>query len=225
MGSRKEPLIGRKADLQPGGRALDAGNLKGAPMFKSALAAILIALPGVAMAEEWTDVYVKVYGGGTAEDAKFAGFGTWDVQEGHLFGAALGVATPVPGLSIELDLSHSSANYAGDTNALVATLATANAVYSLPVTGNFGLYGGLGLGYAHVIDDCLSDDQYDASGYGAAAQVFVGGEVSLVEAVSVFGEFRYQSALDRVSATSEGEGTFGVDYARSALLVGLKVSL
>lgn len=194
-------------------------------MFKSVLAAMLVVLPGVAMAEEWTDFYVKFHGGGTAEDSQFAGFGTWDVQKGHFFGASLGVATPVPGLSVELDMSHSRANYAGDTNALVATLAMANVVYSLPVAGSFGVYGGLGLGYAHVIDDCLTDDVYDASGYGAAAQVFAGGEVSLVEAVSVFGEFRYQSALDRVSATSDGEGTFGVDYARTALLVGLKVRL
>jgi opacity protein-like surface antigen len=194
-------------------------------MLRSALLALLVALPGAAAAEEWTSFYLKAYGGTTAEDALGVDAYVYDLQRGNFLGGAIGFATPVPGLSVELDLSHSRANYAGDTNALEATLAMANVVYSLPVNDNFGLYGGLGLGYAHVIDDCLSYDQYDASGSAAAAQIFAGAEVTLIEAVSFFGELRYQSALETVSATSEGEGTFGVDYARAALLVGIKVEL
>lgn len=194
-------------------------------MFRSVLLALLVALPGAATAGEWTSFYVKAYGGTTAEDAQFAGVGLWDLEKGHFLGAAIGVATPVPGLSLELDLTHSRANYAGDTNALEATLAMANIVYSLPVNDSFSVYGGLGLGYAHVLDDCIEQEIYDASGSAAAAQLFAGAEVKLVEAVSFFGELRYQSAIGRVDATSEGEGTFGVDYARTAILAGIKISL
>lgn len=189
------------------------------------MAAVLMALPGVAMAEEWTDFYVKLYGGGTAEDVQFAGVQDWDLERGHFFGVALGVSTPVPGLSLEIDLTSSRAFYVGEQNALEATLGMANAVYSLPVNESFSVYGGAGLGYAFVLDDCITSDVYDSSGSAAAGQVFIGAEVTVAEGLSFFGEARYQTALGRVTVTDNLPDTYGVDYARTALLAGIKISL
>lgn len=199
-------------------------------MFRSALVALLVALPGAAMAGEWTDFYVKLYGGSTAEDSQFAGVQKWDLESGHLLGAALGLSTPIPGLALEFDLTRSRAFYVNEhnplepTNALEATLAMANVVYSLPVNESFSVYGGAGFGYAFVLDDCIASDQYDSRGSAAAGQVFVGASVTVVEALTFFGELRYQTALGRVDATDDFE-TYGVDYARTAVLVGIRINL
>jgi opacity protein-like surface antigen len=193
-------------------------------MLKPALAVLLFALPGAAMAEDWSNFYVKVYGGSTAEDSLFAGVQEWDLQQGSLIGAAVGISTPIPGLSIELDLTKSTANYAGNQNALLATLVTANAVYSIPVSANFSLYGGAGLGYAYVLDDCISMEEWDADGTAIGGQVFIGADMMIAEGVSVFAEFRHQAALGRVEVEDQHD-IFGVDYRRNTILAGLKISL
>jgi opacity protein-like surface antigen len=200
------------------------GSVQGDSMLKSALAALLVSLPGVAMAEDWSNFYVKIYGGGTAEDALFAGVQEWDLQQGSLMGAALGIATPVPGLSLELDVTSSAANYVGDQNALLATLVTANAVYSIPVSANFSLYGGAGLGYAYVLDECIDFDAWDADGTAIGGQVFIGADMMIADRVSVFAEFRHQAALGRVEVEDQSD-IFGVDYRRNTILAGLKISL
>ena len=193
-------------------------------MFRSALVALLVAVPGAAMAGEWTDFYVKLYGGSTAEDSQFAGVQEWDLESGHFLGAAVGLSTPIPGLALEFDLTRSRAFYVGEQNVLEATLAMANVVYSLPVNETFNVYGGAGFGYAFVLDDCITSDEYDSRGSAAAGQVFVGAGVTVVEALTFFGELRYQTALGRVDATDD-HGTYGVDYARTAVLLGIKINL
>lgn len=213
--------------MSPGRESVNAPLFLGAFMLKSTLLALFVAaaLPGAAMAGEWTDLYFKFYGGGTAEDEQFAGVQKWDLLNGHFLGASVGLSTPIEGLSVELDVSHSRAYYIGKQNALEATLAMANVVYSLPVGEQFSVYGGAGLGFGYVLDDCIVSDVYDSDGYTAAGQVFAGAEMKLFDHVSLFGEARYQSALDRVTVTDNVPDTYGVDYARLAVLFGLKVSL
>jgi opacity protein-like surface antigen len=101
-----------------------------------------------------------------------------------------------------------------------------NVVFDAAVAEGFGIYGGAGLGGVGVrYNTDLIDPAYTATGIAAGGQVFAGASVDLAQNVSLFGEYRYQSAFAPVSVTDNGGyGTYTLEYARSAVLVGIKIS-
>lgn len=176
---------------------------------------------------DWGGFYAKVYGGLTLEDTLAIDPGTgdidFDILQGTLAGASVGIDTGLAGLSVELDLTWSSAEYAGGAGyTLDAITLMGNAVFEVPVTDVFGVYAGAGLGVVDATYDFITGQ---ANGQGAAGQVFAGASLNMTENLSVFGEARYQAAFESVPWTSPGYPDGDLEFARKAVLLGLKLSM
>jgi len=180
-----------------------------------------------APASGWGGFYAKVYGGVTLADVLAIDPGTgdidFDILQGGLAGASFGIDTGVAGLSVELDATWSSAEYAGGLGyTLDAVTLMGNVVYEAPLADTVGVYAGAGVGIVAVTYDFLTGE---GTGQGAAGQVFVGADLNLTDNLSVFGELRYQAAFENVPFIAVGFGAGDIEFARKAALVGLKLSM
>jgi opacity protein-like surface antigen len=174
---------------------------------------------------DWGGFYAKVYGGATAPNVLLWGGDEYDVDQGWIGGAALGISLG-NGLSIELDATASSALYTGQDNYVNGATLMANAVFEVPVADMLGVYGGIGVGGVFVEYNAeITDPAFTATGTALGGQILVGVSFDLTDNVSVFGEARYQSAFGDVSVTDDGGyGTYDMGFARTAVLVGIKIS-
>lgn len=163
-------------------------------------------------AQDWGSFYLKVYGGTTLESTLSWDGSDYDMEAGWLVGGAVGMEVFTPGLSIELDVTASKANY-GDDTFLSGSTVMADLVYTAALTDTFSAYLGAGLGIVGA-----QYEDYDF-GYGAGGQAFAGLSLDLTENVSVFGEARFQSAFD----TIEADG-YDLEFSRTAVLAGIKLS-
>ena len=180
----------------------------GALSVGSAAAADLIVEAPVAEAATSSNLYVKLYGGGTFPNTLAWDGEDYDLEAGWFIGAAIGTEF-APGFSVELDASASSANYVDDDGQSSAALF-ANLVYTAPVSDELSLYLGAGVGLIGV--------EYDGdSNSGFGGQVFAGLGYEVAENVTLFGELRYQSTFDTVDLDG-----WDVEHNRAAALVGVK---
>lgn len=178
-------------------------------------------------APDWGGFYAKVYGGVTADDVLAIDGGGGDIDfeilRGNMAGASLGVDTSIDGLSVELDATWSSGEYAGGLGYMLDTVTLmGNVVFEAPLADTFGVYAGAGLGVVAVTYDFLTGE---GTGKGAAGQVFAGANLSLTENLSVFGELRYQAAFENVPIVATGFGNGDLEFARKAAVVGVKLSM
>jgi opacity protein-like surface antigen len=186
--------------------------------------ASVAAFPSAGFAAD-SALYAKVYGGITVpNDLVFEGL-SYPLDAGYLLGASIGVGTGLEGLSVELDLNHSSANYTGHDNYLKATSLFGNLVYTVSLTEAFEVYGGAGLGAAYVQYDNGYDNNYDSDGTAFVGQVFAGVGTTLADNISLFGELRYQSAFGDVAVEESGGYGYDLEFARTSVLVGLKFAM
>jgi opacity protein-like surface antigen len=167
----------------------------------------------------WDGLYLKGYVG-TVHPGE-ATYSTSIVEMydgGSLIGGAIGTASGIESLSVELDVMSSVAERTGAPGTpLRATSFILNGVYSLPVAERFSLYGGAGLGIMHVTIT-------GAAGTGFGGQVFGGAAFQLTDTISVFAEGRVQSTLGNVTL-DDGVSPFPVNFARTSLLAGIKIGM
>jgi opacity protein-like surface antigen len=166
----------------------------------------------------WDGLYLKGYFGQVQPgEATFSGVPeTYD--SGSLIGGAVGAASGIENLSVELDVMSGVAERTGAPGTpLRATTLMLNGVYSLPLADRFSLYGGAGLGIMHVTIT-------GAAGTGFGGQVFGGAAFQLTDNVSLFAEGRMQSTLGNVTL-DDGVSPFPVSFTRAAILAGIKLGL
>jgi hypothetical protein len=189
------------------------------------VAALAVALSASsASAMDWGDFYAKVFGGVTAPNTLDFYGNPYDVDPGSMFGGAVGVVVH-DGVSLELDVTHSAADLTGFTPGTVYSTGTtimANVVLNLPVGDMLDLYGGAGLG--GVYGTYKESGSPEVHGWAAAGQVFGGVSVRASENISVFGEVRHQAAFSDVPLVPLVVPPDSMQFARTAVLFGLKVS-
>ncbi|WP_055047209.1 porin family protein [Devosia sp. A16] len=165
--------------------------------------------------------YAEVYGGVALPSIATWNGDDYDLKVGPAFGASFGVATPVPGLSVGLDVMWTSAEYAEAvySNEFQHSLSGMVEVeYAVPLNDTFELYGAAGLGFVGITyEDANGDKLSDA---GAGYQVAIGARANVLENVALFGEFKHQDTFDTVAL-----GTNDVSSPTNTLLVGLRFAM
>ena len=159
--------------------------------------------------------YIDAYGGLRVPDnLKYDGTAE-DLGIGTSLGAGIGVDTSIPGVSVDLDYMHSTANYSTLGTALDSQSLMLNGQYTLDLNMGIKPYAALGLGGVNVT--YKSSD----SGNALAYQIKLGATGPLTNQVSWFGEYRYQQAFSNVSVGASG---YPVEYASHSILGGIKLS-
>jgi opacity protein-like surface antigen len=201
-------------------------------ILASVLAAALSAWSPAAMAFDWDGFYAKVYGGvGPSSDTVWGSYSEdYRLAASRVWGAAFGLATPVEGLSIEVDVLLNSREYTDENDVAVGTyLHTAslmvNSVFTLPVTDVFSLYAGAGIGVikaTYDVDD--PGNLQNGDGVGAGGQVFAGINLQVTENVSIFGEGRYQAPLNPITYTNGYGDDRDLEFGTAVVMFGIKLS-
>lgn len=159
--------------------------------------------------------YVEAYGGLRVPDnLKYKGTAE-DLGIGTTLGASVGADTSIPGVSVDLDYMHSSANYTALGTSLDSQTLMLDAQYTLDLNMGIKPYAAAGLGGVNVT--YKSSDGGNALAY----QLKLGASGPLNDQVSWFGEYRYQQALGDVNV---GSPSYPVEYASHSILGGLKLS-
>lgn len=150
---------------------------------------------------------------------------TYDFDAGWALGATLGIDTPIDGVSLEIDVLRTMAGYGDaegeDDDELNSTSLMANVVYSFDLNDVYSLYGGAGLGLIGL--DYVSPGGENASGRGAAYQVFAGVQAAVAENVALTFEARYQSTFDNVVMEWSGDD-YQQEFNRTSILAGVLFS-
>lgn len=185
-------------------------------MLKYIAIAALAALPGQAFAQDATGIYTEIFAGSRlAGQVTVAIPATYDTTAGWAMGGAIGLTTPVPGLSFELEVLKTAAQTTlGNNYDTISVMA--NAEYGLALNETFEAYGSLGLGAVHV-HDYYPPNSFEA--WGAGYQVSVGGRAHISEQVAVFAEYKYVNTFEDVSL-----GNTGTRVPTHNLLAGLRFS-
>ena len=223
-------------------------------MLRALTTIALLALPGTAMAGDLTSkspidlrtdfadpgwsFYVQGYGGVVVQDTvtvtqtfhqgpdTFSESFANTLGAGPVFGASFGIATPVDGLSIGLDVMHTHQDFTNFDPSSPATLdstsimGTVEGTYHLSPRFDVYATGGLGGIVFHYTDPLVAAD-----GLAPAYQVAVGLRANVTENVSLFTEIKHQDVFNSASLG----GIFGNDdnrvaKANNALLAGLRYS-
>lgn len=146
-------------------------------------------------------LYVLMFGGaslsGPADfyDINNLTVGSAALDAGWAAGGAIGVHTPIEGVSVELDLLHSTrtaSNVAGA--ALATTTLMVNAKYTLQVNEVFDIYAGVGVGGAAV----NASGAGSFSGTGLGVQAMLGASANVAYNIALFGEARFQNVAAAV---------------------------
>ena len=163
----------------------------------SAFAAdLIIDEPAVAAAPSVSGIYVELYGGGHFP-MTISFPDDFEMSAGGALGASIGLSSPIPGLSFELDAMWTSSEYTDSPGYFNDTVSLmVNAEYAVPVTDTIDVYGLVGVGAIQYTYIEPGDIRYSAS--GAGYQVGIGGRFEVVENVSVFSELKYQTTFDDV---------------------------
>ena len=161
-------------------------------MLRTATAiAALLLVTSPAFAEDWGNFYAEVYGGAhTSGTSTYttggAGPFTSALDAGAAFGAAVGVGTPVPGLTLELDLMRTMSQYTGfPGSALDTTTLMVNAEYTIPLNELFEVYGAAGVGAYYLFYNQILAPVGTSAGFGVGVHVAVGGRVNVTENVAL----------------------------------------
>lgn len=175
----------------------------------------------------WDGFYAKVYGGVTFENElnneSDGPPAIYEVEQGMIMGASVGIATGIEGLSFELDGAYTSASYEGYENTFAAFSLMGNLVFEAELADRVSVYAGLGVGIVSLSYE-ETDPAWDATGSGAGGQVFAGADFGLTDNLSIFGEVRYQTAFGDIEVT-DTIGPYDVGYSSTSVLVGLKLAM
>lgn len=176
--------------------------------------------------------YVQVMGGGTLPNSLYwdeyaydNSDGDYDLFAGWIAGATVGFELPVDGLSLEMDVLHSSAQYdpassERDDDYLNSTSLMANLVYTADLSDVISVYGGVGVGAIWLNYEYLSDTTLNESGVGAGYQVFGGVQMSVADNISLTLETRYQSTFENVVLDLDNS----YEFNRTSILGGVLFS-
>lgn len=179
---------------------------------------------GSPAAPDFGGFYAEVYGG-----VVLPGIATWngddyDLKLGPALGASVGMRTPVPGLSVGLDVMWTSAEYAEAvySNQFQHSFSgMVEAEYAVPLNDTFELYGAAGLGFVDIIYEDANGDKL--SDTGAGYQVAIGARANLLENVALFAEFKHQDTFGTVDLVDIS--TDAVSVPTNNLLVGLRFAM
>ncbi len=171
--------------------------------------------------------YIQVVGGISKENESGL---DWDyianvpMDQGTAFGVALGMETPVDGVSVEIDALRSGATYAGFPNYLNATTVMGNVDYSAILNDSLSFYGGLGAGVVRLNYDNGDNISPDSNGNGLGWQAFAGAELAVADHLSLTLEVRHQQAFETIEVTPDVGSAYDIEYARTVMLAGVLVS-
>lgn len=192
---------------------------------------LLVQDQAPAAASQSINGYVQVMGGVTLPNAleyycDCKDDGDYDLLSGWALGATIGLETPVDGLSVEVDLLHTVAQY--DPNQYIepyedylnSTSVMGNVVYTVDLNETLSLYGGVGAGFVLLDYVDAEDSSYNDSGSGLGYQMFAGVEAAVAENVSLTLEARYQSTFEDV----EMESGDLFEFNRTSVLGGVLFS-
>lgn len=158
--------------------------------------------------------YVKIFGGGLLSNPIVFNGTSNDFDAGAALGMSIGLATPIDGLSFEIDLLKTRTEHSADNAQNVTrTSLMIDAVYNAALTDALSAYGLVGVGILNYHLFTPNDGQDD--GMGFAYQLGVGVETSVTEKASVFAELRYQDTFADMDTT-----LFETVSAPSTVLLG-----
>lgn len=167
-------------------------------LFAASAVAVLAATSVLGIGAAQADSYVSVLGGPTfAPDLNVNGT-THGMDTGFNVGARYGYylnGWNLPNVSLEADGLFSQSTYSNTTNArLQSSSYMANAIYHLPTSSPFELYGGAGLG---LVNTNIDNGAGHHGGSGVLGWQALGGvEYRASDQASIFAEYRYQNAHD-----------------------------
>jgi len=173
--------------------------------------------------------YIQVMGGISKKNEDgldWWSFSNVPMAQGTAFGVALGMETPVEGVSVEIDTLRSGATYAGFPNYVNATTVMGNVDYSAILNNSLSFYGGLGAGVVMLNYD-KADDNSDSNGNGLGWQAFAGAELAIADHLSLTLEVRHQQAFEKIEVIEDTPyvgSPYDIEYARTVMLAGVLVS-
>jgi opacity protein-like surface antigen len=223
----------------------------GAEMLRALTTIALLALPGTALAADLagdppTDartnmladpawgVYVQGYGGVVTQTTAtfvetFSGGGEsfFDtLSHGPVFGASIGVTTPIDGLSVGLDVMHTHSEFTDfDSDFTPASLDTLSIMGTVEgayhLTPQFDLYASGGLGAMRI---AYADPFEAGDGWTPAYQVAVGLRAKVTDNLSLFTEFKHQDVIApaTVGDLFDNDSSVGIAKANNAVVAGLR---
>jgi opacity protein-like surface antigen len=169
-------------------------------LFGAALAVGMAAVPGAANAEQ----VVKFFGGVSQPDDISGSYYGYDAElstdSGYVVGAAFGAT--FSDFDVEAEVSFRQADldeasflgYTYDIEGDAEILAfMVNGWYNVPVSPNFALYGGGGVGWAQV-ESTFYYNEFDDAGF--AFQLGVGADLRMNNGYSIGLGYRYFSVPD-----------------------------
>lgn len=181
-------------------------------LLGAAIAAVL-ATPAAA-----GELYIEGQVGSALESELGYGGTDFDVESDTAWGGAIGMTDVFAGMDLELDVMTTSRGYDGFATSLDTVSVLVNGVFDIPLTlGPFNPYAGVGLGMIEVEYDggsvfpAFSDSEWVLGG-----QVFAGARANIAQNVSLFGEWRYQTADDAELAGVD------VEYSSHSVLFGAR---
>ncbi|SFZ84990.1 Outer membrane protein beta-barrel domain-containing protein [Devosia enhydra] len=134
---------------------------------------------------------------------------------GPVVGASVGVGTPVPGLSAELDLMWTSAEYDYLEDYLRTLSLMANLEYTVALNDTFAVYGLAGAGLLNItFEDSVGETW---SGTGPGYQLGAGVRAQLTDQVALYAEYKFQNSFGYVDVDGDD-----VSSPTSNVLLGLR---
>jgi opacity protein-like surface antigen len=194
-------------------------------MKRFLLAAIAAASLATASAAR-ADTYIEVMGGPTFDPDQTFGCKavacTYALNTGFNVGG--GVGTDLSGLlgpdwAVQGDVFYTDSEYTGYSNDLTTLSLMGDLIYNWHNSSSFTPYVGFGIG---GVDDMYKNHVgTSASGWAFGWQALVGVDWAVFQDVSLFGEYRYQSASDTTISGSFPTRT-NVSYSSNNISFGLK---
>jgi len=190
-------------------------------MLKALTIAALLLVPGTALGADWGSFYAQIYGGG-----RIPGLTTFDdtvypMNSGASFGASVGAATSIDGLSVGFDVMHSAVTYAEfpyDTLSTLTIMGTIEGAFHL--NDRFELYGTGGLGAMNIAFADATDPTNADNGWAPAYQFAAGLRIKATDQVSIFAELKHQDTFVPVVQF----GDENVTSPSTSVMVGLRFS-
>lgn len=165
------------------------------------------------------DTYVSLLGGPTWSPDLTVGAGKAKMDTGYNLGGRIGYTLDnwgLPNVSVEADgMFRESAFAAANSGRIQTSSYMGNALYHLPVSDQFSLYGGGGIGLLHVNFDNGAGRHGGSDVLGWQA---IGGvDYRLNDMTGLFAEYRYQNGHDVNAA-----GITNIGNTSNSLSVGVK---
>lgn len=171
--------------------------------------AVAASISGAAQAQTYVEATVGLT---TYPDLEWNGT-DYEVDQGSAWGLAIGHHF-TPTWSGELEFTHTSGEYTGYNNSVTSDAIMVNGYYRFMPTSSFRPYVGGGLGLVTVGYENVAP--YEREDQILGWQVIGGGEFAVNPTVSLFGEYRFQSA------TGAEDGPTAWDYQSHIFSVGAR---